>query len=270
MIEQIYWQLDRIKYGKIELLVRKKELFVFYATFIANENYKLMIRPGDTVLDFGANIGDFTLKAYSMLRGKGRLIAIEPSHENIEILKANLEHNNIKNVEVYECAISDSDGFVYLEGEGGVGSHISYEKGKKRERVKAYSIETFLAESELKNQKDIVVKMDIEGAEKYALNSRKFIENIREISIELHGNENVKRIPKMLAAESFKVSQYNTFDEVKETIKAIVSHPVDFLKLEKKSGYLAFKGFLRSMYYNNPVPSIGNPELKMIYASRKI
>ena len=122
MIEQIYWQLDRVKYGKIELLVRKKELFVFYATFIANENYKLKIRPGDTVLDFGANIGDFTLKASSMLRGKGRLIAIEPSHENVEILKANLEHNNIKNVEVYECAISDSDGFVYLEGEGSVGS----------------------------------------------------------------------------------------------------------------------------------------------------
>ena len=270
MIGQTFEQLVRVKYGGIELLVRKQELFVFYATFIANENYKLKIKPGDTVLDFGANVGDFTLKAASMLRDKGRLIAVEPSHENVAILKTNLELNDVKNVEIYECAISDSDGFVHLEGKGSVGSHISYSKSEQSDRVKAYSIETFLAESDLVSQKDIVVKMDIEGAEKYVLRSHKFIENIREISMELHGRENVESIPKILTEEGFKVSQYKTSDEIKETIKAIVSHPVDFLKLEKESGYIAIKGFLNSIYHNNPVPSIGNQELEMIYASRKL
>ena len=270
MIEQTFRQLVKVKYGKIELLLRKKELFVFYATFVANENYKLKIRPGDTVLDFGANVGDFTVKAASMLKDNGRLIAIEPSHENVEILKANLELNNVKNVEIYECAMTDSDGFVYLEGKGSVGSHIISEGGEQRDRVKAYSIETFLAESDLINQKNLVVKMDIEGAEKYVLRSRKFKENMREISMEIHGNENVKNIPKILAGEGFKLSEYKTLDEIKETIKAIILHPVDFLKLEKKSDYLAFKGFLRSIYSNNPVPSISSPELKMVYASRRV
>ena len=205
-----------------------------------------------------------------MLNGKGRLIAVEPSHENMEILKANLELNNVKNVEIYECAISDSDRLVYLEGKGSVGSYISSKNMENGEKVKVYSIESFLEKSDLKNQKDLVVKMDIEGAEEHVFKSSKFIENVREISIELHGNENVKIIPKILVEKGFKVSQYKTLDEVKETIKAIVLHPVDFLNLEKKSDYLAFKGFLRSIYSNNPIPSIGHPELKMIYASRRI
>ena len=268
MIEEIFRQLVKIRFGEIELLVKKQEMFVFYATFIANEYYKLKIGRGDTVLDFGANVGDFTIKAASILKGNGRLIAIEPSHENVEILKANLELNNVKNVEIYECAITNSDGFVYLESQGSVGSYISSRNEEQMERVKAYSIETFIEESDIKNQKDLVVKMDIEGAEKYVFRSHKFIESIREISMELHGNENVENIPKILLKEGFKLSQYKTLDEVKETIKAIITHPSDFLKLEKKSDYLAFKGFLRSIASNSPVPSIRIPELKIIYASR--
>ncbi len=66
------------------------------------------------------------------------------------------------------------------------------------------------------------------------------------------------------------MSQYNTLDEVKETIEAIVSHPIDFLKLEKQSNYLALRGFLMSVFSKNPIPSISNTEFKIIYASRKL
>ncbi len=161
--------LIEIEYGGVRLLVRKAEIFVFYATFVTNEYYRLKTRPGDTVLDFGANIGDFTVKAALMLNGKGRIIAIEPSHENVDILKANLELNNIKNAEVYETAISDSDGYVNLEGGGTVSSHLKPESTGREERVKAYSITTFIEEAGLSSRDDLVVKMDIEGSERHVI-----------------------------------------------------------------------------------------------------
>jgi hypothetical protein len=58
-----------LKYGNIKLIVKKSEAFVFYATFIANEYKDLKIRKNDVVIDFGANIGDFIVKAGKKLNG---------------------------------------------------------------------------------------------------------------------------------------------------------------------------------------------------------
>jgi FkbM family methyltransferase len=266
---QTLTQLTKVKYGQTQLLVRKEELFVFYATFIANEYCRLRMRPGDTVLDFGANVGDFTVKAASKLRGDGRVIAIEPSRKNIEIIRENLEMNNAKNVDICGCAISGSDGYVYLDGDGSVISRASPDANEKKERVRALSIDSFLEEYGLKNRKDLVVKMDIEGAEKYAFKSMSFIRSIREISMELHGLENVQNIPRVLVNQGFRISQYKTFDEVRETMKSIALHPVDFLRLERMSRYLAFRGFLATINSKNPVAGISYDEFKIIYASRK-
>jgi len=52
-----------LKFGNIKLIVKKSESFVFYATFIADEYKDLKIKKNDVVIDFGANIGDFTVKA---------------------------------------------------------------------------------------------------------------------------------------------------------------------------------------------------------------
>lgn len=268
-IDLIQNDLIEYKFGNIRLLVRRYEQFVFYATFIAKENYKLHLKSGDTVIDFGANIGDYTIYSHSRTNGNGRIIAVEPSHENIKILKANLEINNIRDVEIYECAISDSEGFIYLNGDGSVGSAISSQMSEKSERVKACSIDKFLEEAGITGRKDIVVKMDIEGGEEFAFKSSNFIKNIREISMELHGLKNIEAIPKILINNGFVISEFTTWDEIKQTLQSMIHHPIDFMKVERKSNYLAFKGFLQSINMKNPIPSINSLELKMIYASRR-
>lgn len=262
--------LIELKYGGIDLFVRRSEMFVFYATFIADENFKLHIRPGDTVMDFGANIGDFTIKAARELKGRGRLIAIEPSRENVKILRQNLEINNIKDVEIYECAISDHDGFANIYGKGSVDAHIAEGEKERGERVTVHSIDTFLDEINIRNVRNTVVKMDIEGSERYAFESEKFVEKIREISMELHGIENVQRIPEILTQNGFHVSEYRTSDYVRRTFKSIIHSPIDFLRIERRSNYLALKGFLQSLNLKNPIPSLASKELKMVYAVRKI
>jgi FkbM family methyltransferase len=252
-----------LKFGNIKLIVKKSESFVFYATFIADEYKDLKIKKNDVVIDFGANIGDFTVKAGKKLNGTGKIIAIEPNHENVELLKENLKLNKINNVEILECAISDKDGYSYLSGNDVGASVDDTYSGNK---VKTITIDTLL--SQLGHIKNMVVKMDIEGAERYIFKNKEFIENTREIAIELHGKENIDEIPKILRYNNFKISKYNSKTEFKNTLKSILLHPYDFLMCEKKTNYIALKGAVETLRGKNPIPSINREDLMLIYASR--
>ena len=252
-----------LKFGNIKLIVKKSESFIFYATFIADEYKDLKIKKNDVVIDFGANIGDFTVKAGKKLNGTGKIIAIEPIHENVELLKENLKLNKINNVEILECAISDKDGYSYLSGNDTGATVDDTYSGNK---VKTITIDTLL--SQLGHIKNMVVKMDIEGAERYIFKNKEFIENTREIAIELHGKENIDEIPKILRYYNFKISKYNSKTEFKNTLKSILLHPYDFLMCEKKTNYIALKGAVETLRGKNPIPSINSEDLMLIYASR--
>ncbi|MDG7045877.1 MAG: FkbM family methyltransferase [Nitrososphaerota archaeon] len=254
----------KVKYGKIQLLVKRSELFVFYATFITNEYYRLKIRPRDTVLDFGANIGDFTIKAAKQLNGTGRVIAVEPNHKNVELLKRNIELNHINNVEIYEYAVTDKNGYSYLQGDS-VGATVIEDNSKTK--VKTITIGDLL--SQLNNPTNLVIKMDIEGGEKYAFENTKFINDIREISIELHGKENIRNISMILSKHNFIINEYTIYDEIKNTLKSIILHPLDFIRCERSTGHIAIKGLIGAIRGANPVPAMGGNELMLIYAYRR-
>ena len=253
-----------IKYGNAKLVIKKSESFIFYATFIANEYQNLEIKKGDMVIDFGANIGDFTVKAGKLLDNTGKIIAIEPNHENIEILKKNLELNNIKNVEILECAITDKDGYSYLIGDD-VAATVDENKDTGS-KIKTITIDTLL--DQLNHPKNMVVKMDIEGGEKYIFKNEEFIHSIREISMELHGKKNIEVITNTLKNNNFVIKKYKTKDEVKNMLKSFLVHPIDFIKCERLTGYVAIKGAISTLKGNNPVPSVNNKELMVIYAKK--
>jgi len=254
-----------LRSGKTNLMVKKEEAFIFYATFIADEYKLLNIRENDIIIDFGANIGDFTFKVGRLLHNTGKIIAIVPNHNNVEILKKNLELNNIKNVKIIECAITDKNSYSYLKGDD-VGAEVSDIEGGTR--VKTISIENLL--DILDHPKNIVVKMDIEGGEKYIFTNDEFVDSIREIAVELQGKENIGTIPKILEANNFIIRKYETKDEIKNTIKFALLHPLIFIRAEKLSGYIAINGAISTLKNKtNPIPSINNDELEVIYACRR-
>ena len=255
-----------LKNREVKLLVKKNESFVFYATFIAGEYNRLKIVPGDTVIDFGANIGDFTVKAGKTLKDKGRLIALEPNHKNITILKRNIEINNIKNVEIFEYAVTDKDGYSYLKGDD-VAAEVS-EENVKGDIVKTISVESLMDKLGLPDK--FKVKMDIEGAEKFFFKNEKFVNSIEEIALEIHGMENINNIKKILRNKEFVVTEFNSKMQFKNTLKSMLLDPINFIVCEKKSGFIASKGAFRTLLGKNPIPSVNNKELIVIHAGKEL
>ncbi len=68
---------------------------------------RAFIRPGDTAIDVGANIGDLTLPMSQFATATGRIYAIESHAETYNILCANLALNNITNTQPINAFIAD-------------------------------------------------------------------------------------------------------------------------------------------------------------------
>jgi len=74
------------------------------------ETMKRELHEGDVVVDIGGNIGYYALLEAKIVGEKGRVYAIEPVQENIDLLKKNIELNAYSNIEVYQLAIGDRSG----------------------------------------------------------------------------------------------------------------------------------------------------------------
>lgn len=69
------------------------------------------IRPGDVVVEVGANIGYYVLMECSSIKGSGKIIAIEPDSRSRKLLKMNVFGNGYaKYVEVVPYAIAAKRG----------------------------------------------------------------------------------------------------------------------------------------------------------------
>jgi FkbM family methyltransferase len=73
--------------------------------------YRKLIKPGDTVVEVGANIGALTLALADIVGVEGDVLAFEPQPENYQLLCRNVEDNAFdKIVNVYEAAVGDVRG----------------------------------------------------------------------------------------------------------------------------------------------------------------
>jgi FkbM family methyltransferase len=78
----------------------------------ALEFFRAYLRPGDRVVDVGANIGDTVLISALQVGPSGRVWAVEPHPRTYHFLLSNLELNHIHNVETINCAAGATSGEV--------------------------------------------------------------------------------------------------------------------------------------------------------------
>lgn len=70
-----------------------------------------LLRPGDLMLDIGANVGSYTILAAKVVGA--RVVAFEPARETLPKLRANVAANGVETlVTVEDCALGDRDGEI--------------------------------------------------------------------------------------------------------------------------------------------------------------
>jgi FkbM family methyltransferase len=136
------------------------------------------VRPGDVVLDVGANIGFFATLFSRWVGDEGRVLAVEPEPENLVLLRHNLAANRCGNVTVCDCAVGATSGMAQFSMDSATGAtgHLGQSAtageiavGTGQVRVIETRVETIdsLVESQAASPR--VVKMDIEGGELAAM-----------------------------------------------------------------------------------------------------
>ncbi|MFH1509274.1 MAG: FkbM family methyltransferase [bacterium] len=136
--------------------------------FEATKVIKQLIKPGFKIFELGANVGYYALMESKIIGETGKVYAVEPEKNNINLLKRNIKLNNANNIEVNHMAISDKDGEYPLYVTSSSNLH-SMGKPKTRD-YKTEMVQTKSVDNFLKNKGNIdMIRMDIEGYEYEAL-----------------------------------------------------------------------------------------------------
>jgi FkbM family methyltransferase len=125
-----------------------------------------LLRPGDTFVDVGANVGVFSLAAAAAVGPTGRVIACEPAAGTMQLLRHSVALNEAWWVELHETALSDYHGtaeFVTFEP----GSALSSFAPKRRTAGTSTTVPVTSVDELVAGRADDValVKIDAEGAE---------------------------------------------------------------------------------------------------------
>lgn len=141
------------------------------------------VKPGDVVLDVGANIGYFTLLLARGVGAAGRVVALEPDAQNVALLTRNVAQNGYADrVTILPQAAWDTSGPLRLfRSEENRGDHHTYDDGDARESVAidALRIDDY---APIASGPVALVKMDIQGAEYRALlGMRELLERNRDV-----------------------------------------------------------------------------------------
>jgi FkbM family methyltransferase len=127
------------------------------------------VRPGDTCIDVGGNLGYYCLLMANLVGSMGHVVTFEPVAENLAVLQENISLNNLNNVQLVNSALGAKPGTISLirDEAGGISSTPSvrgYAVAGSRTTVEVpvNTLDAFLA---TKDCRPSIIKIDVEGAE---------------------------------------------------------------------------------------------------------
>ena len=123
-----------------------------------------ILRPSDTVVDIGANVGFLTRKFASLVGNQGKVLAFEPDPATFDFLLYNTQR--LPQVSVFQEAVSDRIGAMsfYLHPTSGMSnSLVNAWKDGRTIQVKTSTLDAWAQDHEIGCIR--LVKIDVEGAE---------------------------------------------------------------------------------------------------------
>ena len=96
-----------------------------------------IVKPGDTIVDVGANVGYYTIIGSRLVGDKGKVYAFEPEPAKFELLEKNVRLNGLTNVVLERKALSNRKGTLKLFiADKNKGDHRIYQpEGESRPSV---------------------------------------------------------------------------------------------------------------------------------------
>jgi FkbM family methyltransferase len=166
----------------------RTQAVMFCGTYELAESRMLqdLLGPGDVFVDVGAHVGWFTLRAARLVGESGTVHAFEPYPPNAEILRRNISRNHLRNVEIYDVAISDARGTARIARLAGSdsGSPTLGTRGSADE----FDVPTARLDDALPHETyPALVKIDVEGHERDVLKgARETLRRARALLIEVN------------------------------------------------------------------------------------
>ena len=163
--------------------------------------FRSYVRPGQHVVDVGANVGYFTVLAGTLVGPSGRVTAIEPNSENCRLILISLDANGLTNVDLIPVALDRRRGWSHFS------THVGSNGGLRPNAIDgiiddAGQIVPVFPLDDLVDQPVHFLKIDVEGAEYRALiGAQRIIDRDRPIVSSEFSVEMIERVSGVPAAD---------------------------------------------------------------------
>ncbi|HXF60135.1 MAG TPA: FkbM family methyltransferase [Caldilineaceae bacterium] len=127
------------------------------------------LAPGMQVVDVGANIGWYALLAASLVGPAGKVYAVEPTPDTLDVLRENVRMNGLQNVVVLPVAAGakDEEREFFINGRYG-GTNSMFDTKNVSQPSRSIRIKAARLDNLIEGPLDMA-KIDVEGAELEAL-----------------------------------------------------------------------------------------------------
>lgn len=214
--EKILAYLNRIKISLTlpdgnRITCRVPDLIVVSDVYMINVYEALEPSEGSLIFDIGANIGLFSIKIATQKK-TATVIALEPDPENFQMLKRNLELNGIKTVIPINMALDERSGkleFFVSAANRAANSIYRHEEGMRSVEVEAGTFDYLLRTLDIEKNKEMFIKMDVEGAELQILNGAKSLAAATDVKVVMETHPELvsqEMIEKRLREYNFSVA----------------------------------------------------------------
>lgn len=160
--------------------------------------------PGGTFVDGGANIGFYSVLAARKVGREGKVVAVEMMPDTAAILRGHIADNELQQVEIFQCALSNRRGQVeasVAQGRHGQASIMARQAGGRSVR----SVDAFPLDEVLTKVGPVdLIKLDLEGAELLALQGATKV-LARTSCVVFESNEMDQRIFDLLVKAGFTI-----------------------------------------------------------------
>jgi FkbM family methyltransferase len=180
------------------------------------------LKSDDIFVDVGANLGFFTVLCAPLV---SRVIAFEPVSLSHHYCRGNIELNRLTNVDLFQCGLWSEDTTVNIKTDPSNmgGASISRDGSTFGvESIRCASLDAMIASGEARVPSIAIIKMDIEGAEPFALEGMKAsLERFRpKIVMELNRpalarfDTTVADIWNFFTSRSYKLLAFKHWEEI--------------------------------------------------------